>query len=838
MTALLGHDVVLTVDSIDVATGCTPIVLAIRHNHHDTVRELLTAGAIVPPPGLTSDPLMISTLYPSPHASMFGSMPYGQPMPPPEYFYFQQMDNGRMYNRHGMNGPMQGMQGMPNGGRSDQKRNGGANGNGPMSPDSTSNGGSANLPPADVAKTIPCRNFPNCKYGSSCVFFHPPGRPDQGMYGAHTMNGYHPNGGPGFDGQDGYARGMQFGFQGGFPQQGFQPQHRMSLSTSQLPDLHEQNDTGIPLVPGGEIRFDSLHISENGPNNGGRDIQHLIPDANSTDNSSSMTSSQVLEPPSESAASAANDTQTSSMVNSTGGVNIPTPNMPPPGAPPFVPGLHVPPHEMTSPPPPHAQFGASPLSPISPSMLSASLPSIPPAEAFFASTSPTNPGFSPIATGYPQPPFTHSSIMPNGLSQVMPQGIPGMQPNAQMPGVGSIVGGPHTRRQSFGQPFGISVAQLPMGPGPKFGQHKKPSFSSGPRPFRSSMGGGNGSGGVNLGSWKDGNPPPCAFFAQGKCRNGEFCKFPHLDEQGNDCRHPDVVRGIIPPLPSLGRQSRSVRHSQSGFPMPYESNFRNGQHQHLSHQHVHQQSQHISYSMMQAQHQFQANHHTQHISQQPYPQQMNNDGSLYGQNTSPDPNISSGGNLDPSASAFSTPDPSSLQNSTHLTPPPNAYPAAQPGSTKSLLGSSTVPASPMLPAITRSASQPGLQRVHATGFVSRSQSPAPSNVSFHGNGHPRRGISRGGISNVQNRGSGNRSASGDRVQVPQLPQRVPGADEFPALGGSPALNGSSGKESPTPAGQGKTAAQVLSAPAPFRPAKVDDKADDEVSPDLSLCVNS
>jgi hypothetical protein len=29
------------------------------------------------------------------------------------------------------------------------------------------------LPPTEVSKTIPCRNFPNCRYGDACVFQHP-----------------------------------------------------------------------------------------------------------------------------------------------------------------------------------------------------------------------------------------------------------------------------------------------------------------------------------------------------------------------------------------------------------------------------------------------------------------------------------------------------------------------------------------------------------------------------------------------------------------------------------------------------------------------------------------
>jgi len=41
--------------------------------------------------------------------------------------------------------------------------------------DSPSPGGPGNLPPPEVAKLIPCRYFPACRYGSSCLFAHPQG---------------------------------------------------------------------------------------------------------------------------------------------------------------------------------------------------------------------------------------------------------------------------------------------------------------------------------------------------------------------------------------------------------------------------------------------------------------------------------------------------------------------------------------------------------------------------------------------------------------------------------------------------------------------------------------
>jgi hypothetical protein len=433
-------------------------------------------------------------------------------------------------------------------------------------------------------------------------------------------------------------------------------------------------------------------------------------------------------------------------------------------APVFVPmGMNMGMH-MASPPAP-SQFG---LSPLSPSMLAGSLPSIPPAEAFFA-----GPGSPPTNIMSPPNPF-----IPNG----------------------------HIRSHSFSQ-----QQQLPQ-PFimPTKGFHgKKPSFSGGPRPFapRASIGGpgaGIGGSGANLGAWKDGVPPPCAFFVQGKCRNGELCKFPHLDEQGNDCewfpadvimmpncsrllgRHPDVIRGIIPPLPSLARQPRGMRMGMGMGPGgnfgSFDPSFR-----------AQQQQQQLLF--IQQQRQAAAQAHQNGIEE-----------------------------VTPSAeTATATPVNGSPEKPTLPSSVP-AKPTAAP----------TNPAAP-LPAIVRSASQPGIARVHANGYISRSHSPAPSNVSFHGNGHPRRAGSRvpfpnGGVNgHVNGNGDVNGNASGRSASTerhatgrPPQPQRVPRADEFPALGGAPT--------SPNGAQQvnGKTAAQVLSAPAPVKvtPAKAEDAEDE------------
>lgn len=261
-------------------------------------------GAIVPPPGLTGDPLLLSILYP--HPMHFGPPPphFGQPYPqefyPPQGYYPDQA-------------PPQFMPPFP------------------PAPEQRKDAQAANLPPADVAKMIPCRNFPACKYGVQCMFLHPaqpfyPG-PPQGHY------------------------------QGFPPPQGFYPPQQFA-----------------------PIEYGATPV---------QDASTHVPSA--------------LTPA-------------------------------------FVPAFAI-----GSPPPP-APFGISPMSPTVPA--------------------------------------EQLQFVPRRLSQS-------------------------------------------QGPGPKPFHGKKPSFS-----------GGKGMGpwaGRQLGQWKDGVPPPCAFFAQGKCRNAEFCKFPHLDAEGNDC---------------------------------------------------------------------------------------------------------------------------------------------------------------------------------------------------------------------------------------------------------------------------------------------------------------
>ncbi|PWN45763.1 hypothetical protein IE81DRAFT_344655 [Ceraceosorus guamensis] len=92
---------------------------------------------------------------------------------------------------------------------------------------------SANLPPPDIARSIPCRNFPNCRYGDRCAFAHPVDIPmsvGQPMIPPHLAPGplspsALPAGiTPGEAEQHGlyYQQPMPYGYPG-YPQPGFYP---------------------------------------------------------------------------------------------------------------------------------------------------------------------------------------------------------------------------------------------------------------------------------------------------------------------------------------------------------------------------------------------------------------------------------------------------------------------------------------------------------------------------------------------------------------------------------------------------------------------------------------
>lgn len=241
--------------------------------------------------------------------------------------------------------------------------------------------------------------------------------------------------------------------------------------------------------------------------------------------------------------------------------------------------------------------------------------------------------------------------------------------------------------------------------------------------------------------------------------------FVGLDLADNEGRHPDVIRGVIPPMPTLGlnRPVRPVR--QFGN---FDPSFKQQQLLFLQQQRA---------AVQQA--------------AQATPTSTQSNGDMSTSQTLV--------NGDSSADAeVSTETPKAI---TQLDKGASTLPPKPITSTSSLAP----------PALVRSASQPGIQRVHANGFNSRSQSPAPSNASFHGNGHPKRAHSRPGFATQGNGPARSDSADGKAgpVAAAKKNQRVPGADEFPALGG---MGGESKQASPV--ARGRTAAEVLSAPAP------------------------
>lgn len=180
-------------------------------------------------------------------------------------------------------------------------------------------------------------------------------------------------------------------------------------------------------------------------------------------------------------------------------------------------------------------------------------------------------------------------------------------------------------------------------------------------------------------------------------------------------------------------------------------------------------------------------------------------------------------------------------------------------------GSATLPAKPLgaLPPVGRSASQPGVQRVHANGLHSRMHNQGPfhpaarrgaapaaaigrfapgmaarsasaegqmrgprgpaaqagnGNANANANGPQGQGQARAnGNGNANANASANANANGN-ANAKKSSQRIPRADEFPALGGmSGSALGESKVTSPNlGATSGRTAAQVLSEPAPVK----------------------
>ena len=377
----------------------------------EVVRELMLAGAYPPPPSVTSDPAILSVLYPQ--------QPYGGPSQSVEQG--QQgsgLTNGDVPAYHpGLHQPRMSMggEGHPRHGHEGHK-----------------------LPPPEVSKMIPCRNFPNCRYGDACIFQHPAPMPASApFYPQPFPNEFVPGFNPAY-------------IPSGFPQGVPMPQ----MFYPQYPPVHPHM-AGGPFVPldgstplAGQARGPSPHSTPFVP---------FVPAPTGLQNeqSSPHTVSPPLEGPSAAteATKADVDGETEKADVAASG-DIESAGGPAQNAPQFAPRQSI------------------------------------------------SGGFNPQMPFYP----SHAGFEPRRNS--------------------------HMKKMSFSAKNGGNVTS------------------------RAAV----------LGTWTNGQPPPCVFFMNSKCRNGEMCKFPHITADGTDTRHPDVINGTLAPAPiSLTSSFRGMRNRPIGM---------------------------------------------------------------------------------------------------------------------------------------------------------------------------------------------------------------------------------------------------------------------------------
>ncbi|VDB85286.1 unnamed protein product [Peniophora sp. CBMAI 1063] len=174
--------------------GVSPLIVAAKNGHLKVVEKLLEKGADPlnpgahgPPESYATDSLIIDTLRAAAinkaqqaaqaaeaNGYMHGQPPNGYYMPPPGAYYYPPPPEGMGFYppppHQQPNGEMQG-------------------------PPPAHN---SNLPPPEIARLIPCRYFPACRYGASCMFAHPGpyGMPPPPPHGAPYPGPYE-NGAPG-----------------------------------------------------------------------------------------------------------------------------------------------------------------------------------------------------------------------------------------------------------------------------------------------------------------------------------------------------------------------------------------------------------------------------------------------------------------------------------------------------------------------------------------------------------------------------------------------------------------------------------------------------------------
>ncbi|EST06696.1 Zinc finger, CCCH-type [Kalmanozyma brasiliensis GHG001] len=267
----------LDIDARD-ETGNTALLYAVRGNHIDVVSQLLVKGAnaidVAQDSTLKQNPeleAMINGALQHTQSTAFQTAPVidshgGKQLPdgtvsyvqPPNYQAHSSMDASLHQQHafhHAMSQPMYPFQ-PPHNSFFDPTHQ--PEHRGHASKDSAS----GSLPPPDVAKMIPCRFFPNCRYGDKCMFAHPVAMPSSAS-----------NAGPVSPGAQMFYPSHGYGYPAYGP-----PQHFYSMAP---PMPIQYTHAGVPMpvhMPPPPHMAPASHSAEQGESYGNHfDAQHQQP---------------------------------------------------------------------------------------------------------------------------------------------------------------------------------------------------------------------------------------------------------------------------------------------------------------------------------------------------------------------------------------------------------------------------------------------------------------------------------------------------------------------------------------------------------------------------------
>ncbi|KAF8632966.1 hypothetical protein AX15_001563 [Amanita polypyramis BW_CC] len=158
-------------------TGATPLIQAIKNGHVDVVSELLDHGADHTSAfnhgrfdQYTSDPVILDLL----RRAQDKMVPHENSLHEGTFQHDPNEDTDKHYYGH----PPGAYPYYPTLNAAPPLVGDGASVYYPPPPpqgsaENSVSGGLGNLPPPEIARSIPCRYFPACRYGSSCMFAHP-----------------------------------------------------------------------------------------------------------------------------------------------------------------------------------------------------------------------------------------------------------------------------------------------------------------------------------------------------------------------------------------------------------------------------------------------------------------------------------------------------------------------------------------------------------------------------------------------------------------------------------------------------------------------------------------